>query len=315
MTGASLRVISRDQPVPRLCYGTLAVSPLQRPLTPSLAAHLLNHAAALGITLLDTAEYYNNYPSISIALRAHPSLTIITKSYAWDRPTALASVRKAQRLLRLPHIPVMLMHEQESELTVLGHLSALQTYRELQSSGEIGSVGLSTHRVAGVRAAIKHNMDVVCAIINVDGLGLTDGALPDMERALRDAHDAGLFVIGMKILGGGHLISRRDESIRYALSLDFLDCIALGMSSIAEINYNASLFLGLRPDERAALESARAPRTLMIEEGCVGCGLCAERCGQRAIIMEAGQARAIPERCVRCGYCAAACPQVCIKIV
>lgn len=273
------------------------------------------HAARQGVTMIDTAEYYQNYPAIAIALRERPDLTVITKSYAWDREGALASVSRARHEMGRRFIDAMLMHEQEGELTVRGHWDALTTYRELKAAGEIGAVGLSTHRVAGVRAAVKFGMDAVCAIINVDGIGLTDGSRSDMERAMTEAHDAGLFVVGMKILGGGHLIARRNDAIKYILELDFLDAIAIGMASEAEIDYNVSIFQGRVPNADAARISGETARILMIEEGCIGCGRCAERCGQGAIIMESNHARAIPERCVRCGYCAAACPQVCIKIV
>ncbi|MDR1262186.1 MAG: aldo/keto reductase [Oscillospiraceae bacterium] len=306
---------SRNPLIPRLCFGSLAISPLQRQFAPLGGAQLLLYAARQGVTMIDTAEYYQNYPSIAIALREQPDLTIITKSYAWDRAGALESVSKAQREMGRQFIDAMLMHEQEGELTVRGHWDALTTYRELKAAGEIGAVGLSTHRIAGVRAAVKFKMDAVCAIINMDGLGLTDGSRDDMERALMEAHEAGLFVVGMKILGGGHLIGRRNDAIKYILGLNFLDAIAVGMASEAEIDYNVSVFQGNVPNANAARISGETARTLMIEEGCIGCGRCAERCGQGAIIMESGCARAIPERCIRCGYCAAVCPQVCIKIV
>jgi ferredoxin len=227
----------------------------------------------------------------------------------------MESIREARVGIGRRYIDAMLLHEQESEHTVRGHWDALTAYRELKASGDLGAVGLSTHRIAGVKAAVRFGMDVVCAIINVDGLGLTDGSRLDMERALMDAREAGLFVIGMKILGGGHLIARRDEAVRYALGLDFLDAIAVGMASEAEIDYNCAMFAGQTPDPEAARISSAAARELMIEEGCVGCGRCAARCGQGAIVMEAGQARAVPELCVRCGYCAAACPYVLIKVV
>ncbi|MDR1569864.1 MAG: aldo/keto reductase [Oscillospiraceae bacterium] len=301
--------------MPALCFGTLAISPLQRAITPAQGAELLAYAAAKGVTIADTAEYYNTYAPLNLALQTYPNLRVCTKSYAFDTASAARSVRKAQSELARNTLDLFLLHEQENELTLRGHKPALDYYRSLKSTGDISAVGISTHRVAGVKAAIKFQLDAVLAPLNIDGLGLTDGSRSDMENALRDAKNNNMFIMIMKVLGGGHSIARRDESLQYALSLDFVDAIAIGMASKAEIDYNVALFNGESPSPQAASDSASAPRILMIEEGCVGCGNCARRCGQHAIVMRDGLAVALPDRCVRCGYCAAVCPEYCIKIV
>ena len=315
MAADRVPIQARGPSVPRLCYGTLALSSLQRSIAPHAAADMIVRAADRGVTMLDTAEYYDTYEPIRLALRERPGLFVITKSFAFDDAGAEASVSKAISGIGRGYIDMFLMHEQESEHTVRGHMRALERYRAFKQDGVIGRVGISTHKLAGVRAAIKHGMDAVMAPLNIDGLGLTDGARSDMERALADAHDSGITVIIMKTLGGGHLISSREEAIRYAMSLPFADAIAIGMASRAEIDYNTALFRGETPPESAASESASAPRTLMIEDGCIGCGACAQRCGQRAIEMRVDRAFAAPGKCIRCGYCAKVCPMMCIKIV
>jgi len=208
-----------------------------------------------------------------------------------------------------------MLHEQESEHTVRGHMEAINYYRKMKDDGLIGLVGLSTHRVAGVRAAIRFGMDAVMAPLNVAGLGLSDGTRSDMETALREAKRAGLFTMTMKVLGGGHLLCRREKALQYVARLKFVDSVAVGMASHAEIEYNTALFNGKELPEWAVVESASAERRLMIEEGCTGCGRCAERCRQKAIYLANGIAAVNHELCVRCSYCAVACPEYCIKIV
>jgi hypothetical protein len=49
-------------------------------------------------------------------------------------------------------------------------------------------------------------------------------------------HTAGKGVIGMKVLAQGDLRDRKDEAIKYALSLGVLDAFTIGATSKAEQN-------------------------------------------------------------------------------
>ena len=52
---------------------------------------------------------------------------------------------------------------------------------------------------------------------------------------LREMKKAGKGVIGMKIFGEGRLRDRIDECLRFALSLDCVDCFTIGSESRAEM--------------------------------------------------------------------------------
>ena len=47
---------------------------------------------------------------------------------------------------------------------------------------------------------------------------------------------------------------------------------------------------------------------LVINDGCVSCGTCAEQCPVGAISEGDGKYEINPDLCVECGACAAACP-------
>ncbi|MDR2504725.1 MAG: aldo/keto reductase [Oscillospiraceae bacterium] len=303
----------------KLCMGSLAISPIARGVTQEHALSVVRAAYDGGAGIIDTAEYYRNYALLMPALAALPNMRVITKTYAYDETTAEASFGKARRELGRDYIDYFLLHEQESIHTLRGHAGAARFFRRKAGSRQIGRFGISTHRIEGVRAAVKYaseyGIGAVMAPLNMLGVGLSDGTLSEMIDALREAKAAGLDVFLMKALAGGHLISRRDEAFRFILEQDYADYCAIGMASAAEARYACAVFNNTAPSEGDAQTSLRADRRLMIEEGCIGCGACAERCGQRAIVMDFGKARAIADKCVQCGYCAAVCPELVIKIM
>lgn len=301
--------------VSRLCFGTLTLSPLQRDLPPERGAELLLYAFDRGVNCLDTAELYDNYPAIALALRRWQGERIIvsTKCYAYDRTTAAASLEKARRALDRDVIDVFMLHEQESEHTLRGHGEALDYFAAQQAKGTIRALGMSTHFVAGARAAAKHPLiQVLHPIYNHRGVGVVDGGRRDMEEAVEACVAAGVGILGMKPLGGGHLIPDREAALDYALAAP-LDTIALGMQSEAEIDYNATRFSGEDASPFAKSVSAQ-PRELVVQDWCIGCGRCVQRCQQGALALEAGKAAVDNDKCVRCGYCASVCPEFCLKV-
>lgn len=323
--------------VSRLCFGTLTLSPAQAGFSAATGGELLVHAFKNGVTFWDTAEIYDTYPHIRAALRQLSRPPVIsTKTYAWDVASASASLEKARRALDLDVIDIFLLHEQESCLTMDGHREAFAWLLEQKGKGLIRAVGLSTHAVEPVLALASavgsspgtcdpiwqgidpgpyREADVIHPLLNLRGIGLLDGSATDMAAACTRAHDAGLGIFGMKMLGGGHLLPVFDEAASYALGLDFADSFAVGMQSKAEIDMNIALFSG-RPVEQGLLEATRSKRRrLAIGDWCTGCGACVARCGEKALHLENGHVVADSSRCIFCGYCATVCRDFVIKVV
>ena len=76
--------------VSSLALGTLTMSPLQKDFPPQRGAELILYAAEQGINLFDTAQYYETYEPLRLALKRRPDLLVSTKSYAYDRAGAEA---------------------------------------------------------------------------------------------------------------------------------------------------------------------------------------------------------------------------------
>jgi aryl-alcohol dehydrogenase-like predicted oxidoreductase/NAD-dependent dihydropyrimidine dehydrogenase PreA subunit len=304
--------------VSRLCFGALTIGPLQTNLSVREGARVVAQALAAGVNFIDTAELYYTYPYISEALKqTGGDAVIVSKSYAYTGGHMAESLAGALRELNRDYVDVFLLHEQESKQTIKGHWEALEYLIKAKEKGLVRAVGLSTHHVAGVLdAATIPEIDVIHPLINLTGIGIKDGTVDDMRRAITLAHAAGKGLYAMKALGGGHLLARKDEAFRYILAIPELAAVAVGMSSLAEVDYNTRVFAELPVEAALAGKVARQPRRLLIDEWCQGCGACVAGCKAGALRLAAdGRAAVTQEACTLCGYCAPLCPEFFIKVV
>ncbi len=302
--------------VSALAFGSLTMAPMQANLPPEAAAEVLCYAAERGINLLDTAQLYDNYEYIKIAeKKMRSSLIIASKSYAYEKQMAFDAVEEARVRLDRDVIDIFMLHEQESEHTLRGHMPAIEELLRLKAQGVIRAFGISTHHVAGVRAAASADyIDVIHPLINKAGLGIVDGTREDMEQALKTAHEAGKGIYTMKPLGGGNLFSSAQESLQYAFSFPYKHSVCIGMQSIDEVDANIE-FMEKGAFSKQNLQALKQKkRQLHIDDWCVGCGACAARCVNHGIDIVNG--KAVPNgNCVLCGYCSRVCDQWAIKVV
>lgn len=302
--------------VSKLCFGSLTMGPFQRDLSVSEGAKLFERAFSYGVNFIDTAEIYGTYSHVREAVRIKPDVIVCTKSYAYDRAGAEASFKKAVEGIGREYIDVFLMHEQESVHTIRGHREALEYYLEMKQRGYIGAVGLSTHYVACMEAALHHpELQVLFPLINKKGFGIADGTADEMLAKIRLAYEARRGIIAMKPLGGGHLIAEREGALEYILGLDCIDTIAIGMQSLAEVDFNCQRFCGNTPDDALFSELSSVRRELLVQEWCEGCGACVGACHNHALRLEDGRAKVDMSKCALCGYCARVCPQFTIKVI
>ncbi|MCL2089077.1 MAG: aldo/keto reductase [Oscillospiraceae bacterium] len=303
--------------VSRLCFGTLTIGPLQANLRLEAGAELLSYAISRGVNFFDTAQLYDTYNYLRLAMErsGNRDIVICTKTYAYTKQSARQAVEEARRKLNRDYIDIFMLHEQESGYTLDGHKQALDYLLECKNAGIIKNAGISTHHIAAVKAAANIGADVIHPIINIDGLGIADGTRDQMLSAIQEAHNKGIGIFAMKILGGGNLIRKSRECFEYALGLDCLDSIAVGMKSMAEVDANIELFETGALSQKNLENLSNVPRRLHIEDWCSRCGKCVSRCGQRAIKLTPRKAEADMTKCVLCGYCGAVCPQWAIKVV
>lgn len=303
--------------VSRLCFGSLTLGPLQGKLPLEEGAAVMAHAIQGGVNFTDTAELYETYPYIrrAMELTGKYDMVVSSKTYAYSRELAIKAVEGARKGLNRDYIDIFMLHEQESIHTLRGHAEALDYLYECKEKGIIRAVGASMHHVAAVEGAIQRQLDVVHPLLNIAGLGIVDGGRAEMEKAVQQAHDNGLGVFAMKPLGGGNLHKKATECLQYALSLPFVDSIAIGMQSVDEVEANLHFWNHGTFTDAAIHKLAHKNRKLHIDDWCEGCGSCVKRCGQGALSLQNNVAICDHSRCLLCGYCSAVCPVFAIKVV
>ncbi|NLJ67171.1 MAG: 4Fe-4S binding protein [Clostridiales bacterium] len=303
--------------VSKLCFGSLTLGPLQKNLSVEEGAAVIRRAAEMGVNFIDTADLYGTYPYIREILKDFPDMVVSSKSYAYDIKTAEETLNRALAGISRDYIDCFLLHEQEGPLTLKGHWEAIEYLSRCKNKGLVRAIGISTHHVAGVRAAAEiPEIDIIHPIINYRGVGIVDGDLEDMEQAISLAWSKGKGIYAMKALGGGHLIPDLQKAFDYILNFPYLHSVAVGMQMTEEVEINVDIFNGIIPN-KDKLDSVRYyERKLFIQDWCTGCGRCIRRCQQGALIIgEDGKSQVDGNKCILCGYCGSVCKELAIKVI
>ena len=304
--------------VSRLCYGTLSLSKLQNFDTFENKVKLLNYAYEKGINFFDTAQLYDNYNILRefIKDKDRDKLIIASKSYAYDKNTAEYSINKALKEMNTDYLDIFMLHEQDNGNNFLGHYQAVERFMKYREQGIIKYFGISTHRVEAVKDSVKFKeIEIIFPLLNYKGIGIQDGTIEDMTEALIKAKEHEKFIMAMKIYGGGHLIREAEKAFKYVDGLSYVDSIAIGMSSVEEIDANISYLENNELNNNIKNKIRNQKRSLVIEEWCIGCGKCVRKCRQNALKLIDGKCRVDMEKCVLCSYCAGECADFYIKIV
>ena len=300
--------------VSELSFGSLSLGPTQHNLSVSRSKEVLRYAWDMGVRFFDAAEAYGTYEHLR-CVSALPGAVIASRSYAVTSGEMRESFELCRRELGRETLDVFGLHEQESGLTLKGHSGALEFLSEQKTKGLLKAVSVSTHSVDCVRAAALHDgVDVIFAILNVDGLGIRGGSRQAMEEALRFAFEAGKGIYLMKALGGGHLYRDAVRALIYAREFPWKASVCVGLKDEYEVEFASRVLAGQEPPPEPKGRNA-APKRLVIEDWCEGCGECVRTCPFGALTLTDTMASVDHEKCMLCGYCARVCPHFCLKVV
>ena len=209
---------------------------------------LIRESFDRGTRLFDLADLYGTHPYVIPALKGIPRdrYQIVTKLWfaqgslpETERPDADVVIPRFLKELQSDYIDLVLLHCVTSAKWPEELRRQMDLLSKLKEKGHIRALGVSCHSLVALQAATREPwVESVHARINPYGMSM-DGPPEKVAPVLKDIHDAGKGVIGMKIMGEGRLRNddeRRDASVKYALTLGCVDVLNVGCESMAEVD-------------------------------------------------------------------------------
>ena len=209
---------------------------------------LIRESFDRGTRLFDLADLYGTHPYVIPALKgiARDRYQIVSKVWFMpgslpepERPDADVVIARFLKELQTDYIDLVLLHCVTSAKWPEELRRQMDQLSQLKEKGSVRALGVSCHSLAALQAAAREPwVESVHTRINPYGMSM-DGPPEKVAPVLKEIHDAGKGVVGMKIMGEGRLRNddeRRDASVRYALTLGCVDVLNVGCESMAEVD-------------------------------------------------------------------------------
>jgi aryl-alcohol dehydrogenase-like predicted oxidoreductase len=203
---------------------------------------LLRLAYDQGITFWDTAEAYGSHKHIAEAIKGidRSSVTIMTKTFSKQSDQVQIGIQNYLKELGTDYIDILLMHCITQRDWLIAYADVIDTLKKAKEKGMVKAIGMSCHDFEALKTVASADwIDVVFARINYNGTHM-DAKPDDIVPELEKIYNAGKDVIGMKIIGQGQLNSNTEKAFEYALALNCVDSVIVGMSNEAQVTQNVA---------------------------------------------------------------------------
>jgi len=200
-------------------------------------ADLLYAAYEQGINFWDSADQYGTHPHMKEALKRVPreKVVILTKTRATTAEEMKEDLNRFQKEIGTDYIDIILLHLMTDPEWPIKKKGAMEVLSKAREDKIIRAHGVSCHSLGALKAAADSNwVQVDLARINPYG-AVMDADVSTIEKILQRMHKDGKGIIGMKIFGGGQLVNKIDECLKYVLSLDFVDAFTIGQENKSEM--------------------------------------------------------------------------------
>lgn len=326
------------------------------------AKKMVDEFMSHGFTYFDTAYVYNKGASekaLNEALvKRYPrdSFTIASKlpiSNSLNCKEDMAKIfNETRERLGVDYLDYYLLHAlNRDKYKKVEELNAFGYLKELKEQGKIKHIGFSFHDTADILDKIlSEHKEVEFVLLQINYLDWNDDKVQS-KACYETATKHGVKVRVMEPLKGGRLANVNDEvkkilkeanpnlpipsfGIRFAASLENVEVVLSGMSSLEQINENISYMNDFKPlskkEEEACFKAADKIRS-QIKISCTDCRYCLEGCPKQipipryfalynnSFIFEDDSSKDYYQRiildhakasdCIKCGKCEKTCPQ------
>jgi len=245
--------------VPRLALGTGSYgwkkTSSQKKMGEEKFVQMAQHAFDRGVRFFETADMYGTHELVGKAMKkvGRENVTLLSKIMVYDHEgwyktePFQKSIDRFRKELDTDYIDILLLHCMVNSEWPDEYKRYMDDYSEAKQKGIIKQVGLSCHDFGAMKIAAENPWaDVLLARINYEGAKM-DGKPADVMEILKKTKESGKGVIGMKIFGCGDLTKddQRQKSLEYVIKSNYVDCMTIGMESIAQVDDNIERIMKL----------------------------------------------------------------------
>jgi len=245
--------------VPRLALGTGSYgwkkTSSQKKMGEEKFVQMAQHAFDRGVRFFETADMYGTHELVGKAMKkvGRENVTLLSKIMVYDHEgwyktePFQKSIDRFRKELDTDYIDILLLHCMVNSEWPDEYKRYMDDYSEAKQKGIIKQVGLSCHDFGAMEIAAENPWaDVLLARINYEGAKM-DGKPADVMEILKKTKESGKGVIGMKIFGCGDLTKddQRQKSLEYVIKSNYVDCMTIGMESIAQVDDNIERIMKL----------------------------------------------------------------------
>lgn len=210
---------------------------------------LLRYAYDKGFRNFDCADTYGTHWMMADVLphMNREELTITSKIWVRsggipdaDRPDANIVVDRFRKEMKTDYIDLVQIHCMVDADWTDSQKRQMDILENLKSKGIVKAHGVSVHSLEAMKAAVKSPwVDVIHVRINPYGIAMDKPEPEEVVKVIKQLHDSGKGVIGMKVIGDGKYSNdsaKIDNTLRFVMGLGTVNMMIVGFENTAQID-------------------------------------------------------------------------------
>jgi aryl-alcohol dehydrogenase-like predicted oxidoreductase len=205
---------------------------------------LAEYAHDAGIMFFDAADTYGSHTYLREALKIIPREKVVILTKIWidsdnwfSSQDAVTTLDRFRKEIGTDYLDIVLLHCQTSPNWLAETQRLREGLSQAKTKGIVRAHGVSCHGFEALKAAAASDwVDILLARINPAGSQM-DSTPQNVMPVLKQAHDRGAGVIGMKIFGAGALTraEQRQQSLEYVWNSGNVDAMTIGFENAVQI--------------------------------------------------------------------------------
>lgn len=202
-----------------------------------------------GVRFFDCADAYGTHTATGIALKGIPRDNYILSTKIWlasggipeqERPDANIVIDRFRKELNMDYLDMVQIHLMTDPKWTDVYKKQMDILENLKAKGIIRAHGVSVHSLEAMQACVGNPwIDVIHVRVNPYGASMDKKNPEEVIPVIKQLHDEGKGVIGMKLIGAGSYKNdseKIDNAIKYVQGLGSVDMVIVGFEQPQQID-------------------------------------------------------------------------------